>query len=97
MVAPTGTRPTSSSSPSERRSRNSSATSWGRGLADELDFDTLEPLPTNRISGGLVQRQLDLLCKVRFRGGWLYLLILLEFSCWTCSGSASRIPSRGIW
>ena len=51
----------------------------GKGLADELDFDTLEPLPTNRISGGLVQRQLDLLCKVRFRGGWLYLLILLEF------------------
>ena len=51
----------------------------GERLADELDFDTLEPLPTNRISGGLVQRQLDLLCKVRFRGGWLYLLILLEF------------------
>ena len=36
-------------------------------------------LPTDRISGGLVQRVLDLLCKVRFRGGWLYLLILLEF------------------
>ena len=51
----------------------------GKRLADELDFDTLEPLPTNRISGGLVQRVLDLLCKVRFRGGWLYLLILLEF------------------
>ena len=51
----------------------------GKRLADELDFDTLEPLPTNRISGGLVQRLLDLLCKVRFRDGWLYLLILLEF------------------
>ena len=51
----------------------------GKGLADELDFDTLDPLPTDRISGGLVQRQMDLLCKVRFRGGWLYLLILLEF------------------
>ena len=51
----------------------------GRGLADELDFDTLEPLPTNRISGGLVQRRFDLLCKVRFRAAWLYLLILLEF------------------
>ncbi len=51
----------------------------GKGLANELDFDTLEPLPTNRISGGLVQRQMDLLCKVRFRDGWLYLLILLEF------------------
>ena len=51
----------------------------GKGLADELDFDTLDPLPTDRISGGLVQRQMDLLCKVRFRDGWLYLLILLEF------------------
>ena len=51
----------------------------GTGLADELDFDTLEPLPTDRISGALVQRRSDLLCKVRFRGGWLYLLILLEF------------------
>lgn len=51
----------------------------GKRLANELDFDTLEPLPTNRISGGLVQRRSDLLWKVRFRGDWLYLLILLEF------------------
>lgn len=51
----------------------------GKRLANELDFDTLEPLPTNRISGGLVQRRSDLLWKVRFRGGWLYMLILLEF------------------
>ena len=51
----------------------------GRRLADELDFHTLEPLPTDRISGGLVQRRSDLLYKVRFRGAWLYLLILLEF------------------
>ena len=51
----------------------------GENLADELDFDTLEALPTDRISGGLVQRQVDLLWKIRFRGGWLYLLTLLEF------------------
>ena len=51
----------------------------GKRLADELDFDTLEPLPTNRISGGLVQRRSDLLYKVRFGSGCLYLLILLEF------------------
>ena len=31
----------------------------GGDLADELDFDTLEALPTDRISGGLVQRQAD--------------------------------------
>ena len=53
--------------------------SVSKELADELDFNTLKALPTNRISGGLVQRQLDLLWKVRFRGNWLYLLILLEF------------------
>ena len=51
----------------------------GEGLADELDVDTLKALPTDRISGGLVQRQVDLLWKVRFRDSWLYLLILLEF------------------
>lgn len=51
----------------------------GEELADELDFDTLEALPTDRISGGLVQRQVDLLWKIRFQGSWLYLLILLEF------------------
>ena len=51
----------------------------GEDLTGELDFDTLEALPTDRISGGLVQRQVDLLWKVRFRGSWLYLLILLEF------------------
>ncbi|MXW17725.1 MAG: hypothetical protein F4123_03790 [Gemmatimonadetes bacterium] len=51
----------------------------GEDLGDELDFDTLEALPTDRISGGLVQRQVDLLWKIRFRDSWLYLLILLEF------------------
>ena len=51
----------------------------GGRLADELDFDTLAPLPTDRISGGLVQRRSDLLYKVRLGSGCLYLLILLEF------------------
>ena len=63
----------------------------GRGLADELDFDTLEPLPTDRISGGLVQRRSDLLCKVRFRDDWLYLLVLLEFQSENDSFMALRI------
>ena len=51
----------------------------GEDLADELDFGTLKALPTDRISGGLAQRRVDLLWKIRFRGSWLYLLILLEF------------------
>ena len=63
----------------------------GTGLADELDFDTLEPLPTDRISGGLDQHRLDLLYKVRFRGRWLYLLILLEFQSESDAFMALRI------
>lgn len=51
----------------------------GEDLAGELDFDTLEAQPTDRISGGLVHRQVDLLWKIRFRGSWLYVLVFLEF------------------
>ncbi|MDE2975860.1 MAG: Rpn family recombination-promoting nuclease/putative transposase [Gemmatimonadota bacterium] len=51
----------------------------GGKLAEELDFDTLEPLPTDLVSDELVRRQADLLWRIRFRGSWLYLLILLEF------------------
>ncbi|MDE2874116.1 MAG: Rpn family recombination-promoting nuclease/putative transposase [Gemmatimonadota bacterium] len=51
----------------------------GGDLAEELDFGTLEALPTDRISDDLVRRQVDILWKIRFRGNWLYLLILLEF------------------
>ena len=51
----------------------------GGKLAEELDFHTLEPLPTDLGSDELVRRQADLLSRIRFRGSWLYLLILLEF------------------
>ena len=63
----------------------------GEDLGDELDFDTLEALPTDRISGGLVQRQVDLLWKIRFRDSWLYLLILLEFQ----SAAAGAVSAAG--
>lgn len=51
----------------------------GGDLAEELHFGTLEALPTHRISDDLVRRQVGILWKIRFRGNWLYLLILLEF------------------
>ncbi len=51
----------------------------GKDLAEEFDFETLEPLPTDRISEELVRRQLDLLWKIRFRRKWLYVLIHIEF------------------
>jgi len=68
----------------------------GEDLADDLDFHTLEALPTDRISGGLVQRRVDLLWKIRFRGTWLYLLVLLErWLCgWRVPGKRGRFPRR---
>ena len=51
----------------------------GEDLADKLDFDTLEALPTDRVSDDLVRRQVDLLWRIRFRDDWIYLLVLLEF------------------
>ncbi|SHH24982.1 Rpn family recombination-promoting nuclease/putative transposase, partial [Pollutimonas bauzanensis] len=44
-----------------------------------LDLDTLEPLPTNYVSGWQRDRRGDLVWRVRRRDGiMLYLLILLE-------------------
>lgn len=51
----------------------------GGDLGEELDFDTLDAMPSDLVSDDLVRRQADLLWRVRFRGKWLYLLILIEF------------------
>ena len=44
-----------------------------------FDFSTLEPVPASFVRHRLRQRHGDLVRQVRFRGGWLYLLLLLEF------------------
>ena len=49
-------------------------------LATSLDFSTLERLPASFVTEHLRQRQADMLWRVQIAGGgWLYLLVLLEF------------------
>ena len=73
------TRPTNSSSPRERRSRNSSAASWASGWPTNSTSIHWNPSRPIASAAPWSTRRSDLLWKVRFRGGWLYLLILLEF------------------
>ena len=49
-------------------------------LARRLDFDTLEQLPASFVTEPLGQRHTDMLWRIEFTGGgWVYILILLEF------------------
>ena len=45
----------------------------------ELDFSTLRKLPAEYVSDELLQRHGDCVWRIRWRGRWLYLLVLLEF------------------
>ena len=51
-----------------------------RDLATRLDFTTLERLPASFVTEHLGQRHADMLWRIQIAGGgWLYLLVLLEF------------------
>ena len=56
-----------------------------------LDFDTLEKLSAEFVSDDLRQRRGDGMWRVRFRGEWLYVLVLLEFQSTVDSYMAVRI------
>ena len=48
-------------------------------LADELDFERVEILATERIAAGLVRSHADLLWKIHFRESSRHLLLAIEF------------------
>lgn len=53
---------------------------------DQVDLDTLEKLPAEHVGDRHQLRRGDAVWRVRFRNGWLYLLVLLEFQ--------SRVDAR---
>lgn len=48
-------------------------------LADDLDFERMESLATERTAPGLIRSHADLLWKIHFRGSTRYLILLIEF------------------
>ena len=62
------------------------------GWLGDVDLATLERLPAEHVGDSGQQRQGDAAWRVRFRNGWLYLLVLLEFQ----SRSDARMALRNL-
>ena len=58
---------------------------------EELDLSTLERWPESTVSDDLLQRHRDRVWRVRCRGRWLYVLVLLEFQSTVDHTMAVRI------
>ena len=58
----------------------------------DVDLGTLEKLPAEHVGDSGQQRRGDAVWRVRFRNGWLYLLVLLEFQ----SRSDARMALRNL-
>ena len=60
-----------------------------------LDFDTLEPLPASHVGRRLERREGDLMWRLRARaappGGWVHVLVLLEFQSGVDRSMALRV------
>ena len=59
---------------------------------DDVDLDTLEKLPAEHVGDSGQQRRGDAAWRVRFRAGWLYPLVLLEFQ----SSNDPRMALRNL-
>ena len=59
---------------------------------DDVDLATLEKQPTERVGDRGQQRRGDAVWRVRFRNGWLYLLVILEFQ----SSNDRRMALRNL-
>ena len=60
-------------------------------LADELDFERMESVATERTTSGLVRSQADLIWKIHFKGSSRYLLVPMEFQSQTDRYMAARM------
>lgn len=58
----------------------------------DVDLATLERLPAEHVGDSAQQRRGDAVWRARFRNGWLYLLVLLEFQ----SGNDPRMALRNL-
>ena len=50
-----------------------------REIIDHLDLHSLEKMSENYVSDDLRHREDDVIWRVRFKGQWLYVYLLLEF------------------
>ena len=68
---------------------------------DRLDFDTLEPMPTETVDEALRSRFNDMVWRLRFRdpdpdAEWLYVIVMLEFQSTVDWLMALRIQSYAV-
>ena len=62
------------------------------GWIADVDLDTLEKLPAEHVGDHAQTRRGDAAWRVRFRNGWLYLLVVLEFQ----SANDARMALRNL-
>ena len=68
---------------------------------DRLDFDTLQPMPTETVEEAFWSRFNDMVCRLRFRdpghdAEWLYVIVMLEFESTVDWLMALRVQSYAV-